>query len=156
MTAPRLVPAGDDDQILERRHPPEEPGQLERAADAELVDFVRPKAGDVPPLETNGSGVGAGDASHHVEEGRLARAVRSDYPGDSVRPDRQGRLVERLHAAEADRDIVDGEDWGRPVRSPDVQGEGCWSGWAPSRITGWRSGHGATHSRRLRGNQSQR
>ena len=147
-------PRGDDDQILERRHPPEEPGQLERAADAELVDFVRPKA-VMSSHETNGSGIGAGDASHHVEEGRFARAVRSDYAGDSVRPDRQGRLVERLHAAEADRDIVDGEDWGRPVR-PLISGGGLLEWLGSSRITGWRSGHGATHSLRLRGNQSQR
>src|SRR6202521_78101 len=55
--------------------------------------------GDVAAAESDAACIGPIDASHHVEEGGLARAVGTDQTEDLALAHLQVELVERHHAA---------------------------------------------------------
>ena len=62
------------------------------------------------PVEGDRAGVGDQLADQHVQQGRLAGAVRADDRVDRVLGDRQVDVVQRLQAAEALVDVLDFEN----------------------------------------------
>ena len=70
------------ERVLERRHGAEEADVLERAADAERGDLVLRQPGDVLAVEHDLARRRRVGARQHVEERRLARAVRPDQARD--------------------------------------------------------------------------
>ena len=86
-------------------HRAEEPDVLERAADAERRDLVLREPGDVAPVEDDLARrrrVGAGE---HVEERRLAGAVRADQARDRA-------------AREPEVDVGDGDEAAELLAQP--------------------------------------
>ena len=75
-----------DEHVLERGHALEEADVLERAPDAALGDRVRRLAGDVVAVEDDLARGRLVDAGEHVEERRLAGAVRPDQADDRAAP----------------------------------------------------------------------
>jgi hypothetical protein len=86
-----------DLDVLDRGHVLEEADVLEGAPHAELRDLVGRLARDVGAVELDQAHRGLVDAREHVEERRLAGAVRPDQTDD--------RLV-RNHEV----DVVDGDE----------------------------------------------
>jgi len=65
--------------------PRKDPRQLERAADAEPVDAVRPEIPDRPAVEAHIAGVLGDEAGDEIEHGGLSRTVGPDEAGDAAR-----------------------------------------------------------------------
>src|SRR5205823_4772759 len=101
-----------DEHVLERRHLREEADVLKGAADTELRDCVRRLAGDVDAVEEDPARRGAVEAGEHVEERRLAGAVRADQADDRALGDREVEVVDREQAAELLTDVVGHEQVG--------------------------------------------
>jgi len=89
-----------DEDVLLRRHLPEQADVLEGPADAELGDRVRRLAGQVVAVEEDLARGRPVDPREHVEERRLARAVRPDQADDALPRDREVHVVHRDEAAE--------------------------------------------------------
>src|SRR4029450_8157087 len=70
------------EDVLERGHVLEQPDVLERPADPPLGDRVRRLAGDLVAVEDDHAPGRLVDAGDHVEERRLAGAVRADQADD--------------------------------------------------------------------------
>jgi hypothetical protein len=73
----------------------EQPDVLKCAADSALRDRVRRHAGDVLAVEHDTAGGRLVDAGEHVEERRLAGAVRADQRDDRASRDREVDVVSR-------------------------------------------------------------
>ena len=84
----QCMPTSD---VLERRHGAEEADVLERAADPERRDLVLRQSGDLVAVEDDLAGGRRVDAGEHVEERRLAGAVRADQAVIEPRGDRRSR-----------------------------------------------------------------
>ena len=65
----------------------ERPRDLVGARNAAARDAVRRHADQLPPLEHDAAAVSRVMAAHHVDERRLARAVRADEPKNFTIPD---------------------------------------------------------------------
>jgi hypothetical protein len=89
-----------DQHVLERGHVVEQPDVLERARHPEMRDRVRRKAPDRLPVEDHLARSRLVDAGEHVEERRLARAVRADQADDRATRDREVDVVHGDEAAE--------------------------------------------------------
>ncbi len=89
-----------DHDVLARGHVVEEANVLERAADAPLGDRVRRLARHVLAAELDLPGGRLVDAGEHVEERRLAGAVRADQAGDRAFGDREVDVVDGDEPAE--------------------------------------------------------
>ena len=68
---------------------------------------VRCASVDRRAVDERTSGTRAGEPDDHLERGRLARAVRSEEPGDRARPHGERQVVDRRHIAIALRHILD-------------------------------------------------
>ena len=90
-----------DHHVLERRQIGEQADVLEGARDAGGGDLVRLEPGERAAVERERARVGRVDPGQHVEQRRLAGAVRADQAVDLARRDGERHLVQRLHAAEA-------------------------------------------------------
>src|SRR5207247_5023681 len=101
-----------------RRHLREEPDVLERAADPELRDRVRRLTGDVVAIEHDAPAGGGVDARQHVEEGRLAGAVRTDEAHDGAGGNGEVELGDGDEAAEFLANVPRLEDVLRAHRLP--------------------------------------
>jgi hypothetical protein len=99
-----------DEHVLERRHVLEEADVLERPADAALGDRVRRHTGHVLAVEDDLAGGGLVHAREHVEERRLAGAVRADQADDLAPRDREVDVVGRDEPAELLADFVGDEE----------------------------------------------
>ena len=95
-----------DHHVLQRRQVGEQPDVLERAGDSARGDLVGLQALQHVAVEREVPAVGHVDAGEHVEQRRLAGAVRADQPVDLAVADREPDVGERLHAAEALRDAL--------------------------------------------------
>ena len=112
-----VVPrVGADHDVLERRHLREEPDVLERPGHAHPVDLVRLATGDPLVVELHRARRRLVDAGHDVEAGRLAGTVRADQPQDLALVEAEADVVERHHAAEPQRHVVDVEKNFRSAR----------------------------------------
>src|SRR5581483_761747 len=89
-----------DEHVLERRHVLEQADVLEGAADAALRERVRRPPRHVLAGEEDGARRRLVDAGQHVEERRLARAVRADQADDRAGGDAEVDVVDRDEAAE--------------------------------------------------------
>src|SRR5439155_5943777 len=95
-----------DEDVLEGGHVLEEADVLERAADAALGDRMWRLAGDVLAVEDDPAGRRLVDAGQHVEERRLAGAVRPDQRDDRAARDREVDVVRRDETAELLPDLL--------------------------------------------------
>ena len=89
-----------DQHVVERRGITEERRRLERAREAETRDLVRLQRRDVVAVEHDASARCRQRAADHVEERRLAGAVRPDDAGDRSGGDREVDLVNGAESAE--------------------------------------------------------
>src|SRR3546814_20952638 len=89
-----LNPVGHD-QVVAHRAVREELDALERAADTPAGPLVHRQARDVVAVELHPAGVGLEHAEDAVEEGRLARAVRSDQAHPHAGPHLDGTDIGR-------------------------------------------------------------
>ena len=99
-----------DEDVLERRHLLEQPDVLERPPDAALGRRVGRHAGDVLVLEDDRARRRLVDARDHVEERRLAGAVRADQADDRAPLDREVDVVDGDEAAELLAELLDLEE----------------------------------------------
>src|SRR5262249_15596776 len=89
------------------------PGDRKRARRSPPGDRVGGEPVEPLVTEADLAAIRSDEAADHVEERRLASAVRPDQTGDRSLADRERAPVERLDAAEALGDPCDGEQWSR-------------------------------------------
>src|SRR6185295_6461677 len=89
-----------DHEVLEHRHAPERPRNLEAAGDAAACPQVRRQLGDVLAAEHHAAGLRTQRAGNAVDQRRLARAVRPDQPEPFAFADIDADIVERGEATE--------------------------------------------------------
>src|SRR5207245_2056668 len=92
-----------------RRHRLEQPDVLERPAHAARGDLVRTQADERVLLEPHLAGVGRVETGEHVEQRRLAGAVRPDDRGDPA-VEREVDIAHSGEAAEAFGDRLRAEE----------------------------------------------
>ena len=114
---------GVDEHVFQHGHPGQRPRDLERAPDPEPRDGVGRQPVETIGAEADLAAVGPREAADHVEERRLARAVRTDETRDRAFGHGEGAAGEGLDAAEALGDAGDGEQLGRD-RSPVARAPG--------------------------------
>src|SRR5215218_3168150 len=98
-----------DEDVLGHRHRRKEDDVLERARHVLPDDPVRRRAEQVLTGEDDATRIGLVEPRDHVEERRLAGAVRADQPRDRFFLGRERHPVERNDPPEAARDVVDRE-----------------------------------------------
>ena len=99
----------DDDIVLDRQRR-ERPHDLEGAADAAPADAIGRKPVDALAGERDAAAVRCVHAGDHVEQGRLAGAVRADDGVDAAFGHLEAEPIDRDEAAEALADIVDRQE----------------------------------------------
>ena len=104
-----------DDRVVEHGQLRERFDQLEGTGDARRADPVRRQTADRAPAEADLAVVRSMDAGDQVEEGGLARAVRSDERADRVALDGKGGARDRAQAAKRLAHVLDLEQ--RHVRA---------------------------------------
>ncbi len=95
--------------ILRHRHGDERLRHLEGAADTQPPDAARGEPGDVLPGEHDAAAVGGELPANHVEDGRLAGAVRADDGDELARLDGERHAARSHHAAERLVEPLDAE-----------------------------------------------
>ena len=109
-----------DEDVLERGHLLEEADVLERPADTALGGVCGGEPAMSLPSKTIAARRRLVDPGDHVEERRLAGAVRADQADDRALGDREVDVVDRDQAAELLAERVDleqvGAHWPRPRR----------------------------------------
>ena len=101
--------AAPEEQVVEHRQAPEEPGRLEGAAEAVAAPAGR-RAVEPVAVEADLAAVGGEEAGQAVEERRLPSAVGADDPGDLGGAGGKVHAVEGVDAAEVDREVLHVED----------------------------------------------
>ena len=96
---------GADHHVLQHGVGREETEILECTSDTDTSDLVRRCGQHIVFTKANGATVGGVQTADHIEQGRLARAVRADEPTDWPLVDRERRLVQRRDTAEPDDDV---------------------------------------------------
>ena len=89
--SPMRLQHGED--VLGRRHAPEDRRLLRQIADAETRAQVHRQLRDVAPAERDAPGIRALKPDNHVEGRRLPRPVRAEQPDDLARLDVQAHAV---------------------------------------------------------------
>src|SRR5437667_11836352 len=97
-------------EVLQCRHAATEFNVLERTRDTEADDLVRPSAGDVAVLETDGPAHGLVEPADAVEDCGLPRSGRSDEPDDLAGIHRKVDAVDGDQSTEVDREPRDLEE----------------------------------------------
>src|SRR5690349_1297778 len=90
-----------DHHVFERGQIGEKTDVLERARDSRSRDLIGPEALEPFAVEDESAVVRRGHAGEHVEERRLAGAVRADQAVDRALLERKRDLAQRLQAAKA-------------------------------------------------------
>ena len=96
-----------DEQVAQHARVVEQLDVLERARDAHAGDLVRRHAGDVAILVEQAPRGRLVEPRDHVEDRRLAGAVGADDGEDLALADLEIDVVDRLEAAEVERETVD-------------------------------------------------
>jgi hypothetical protein len=79
--------------VLERRESGKDGADLERSRQAQSCARVHRQGGDVAAGEQNAAGVGSGQPGNLIDQGRLARAIRSNDGVQFVGPDVKRQVV---------------------------------------------------------------
>ena len=99
------VELGGRTDVIEDAHRPEEPDVLKRAGHPAFRENMRLLAGSRFSGEADLARGRLIDSGDHVENGGLARAVRTDEPDQLTLADAQAHLADGRQSAEADRDV---------------------------------------------------
>jgi hypothetical protein len=91
---------GRQENVLERRHAPEELGSLKRPGDAARSDLMRPQTINALPPQPDLARVGVIQAREQVHRRRLARAVGADEPPNLTGAHGERQPVHRYQPAE--------------------------------------------------------
>src|SRR4029453_3722851 len=97
---------GRQENVLERRHAPEELGSLKRPGDAARGDLMRPQTIDALPPQPDLARVGVIQAREQVYRRRLARAVGADEAADLAGAQGEWKVVHRHQPAEPLRETA--------------------------------------------------
>ena len=103
-----------DQQILQHRGVVEQLDVLEGARDAAPGDLLSVELRDLLVLEDDAPGRHVVETADKIEESGLAGAVRADDREDLALGDVERDAVDRLEAAELDRDVFEREIGHRP------------------------------------------
>jgi hypothetical protein len=103
-----------DDDVLLDRQAVKRAHDLEGPPDTEAADRIRRPPFNPRPGEGDRSGVGRQHAGDHVEEGRLARAVRSD---DAAYLARRHIEIDPVHCGQSAKVLADAADGKKRHRS---------------------------------------
>ena len=98
-----------DRDVVDDAEPAERAHDLVRAGDPGARDTMRRPTDDRASGEAHLARVGPQDAADHVEQGRLAGAVRTDQREDLTVAHLERHVAERLHAAERDGHVLYGQ-----------------------------------------------
>jgi hypothetical protein len=98
------VPVRTDHHVLEHGQPGEQADALQRARDAELAELARPEPAQLLVTPGDAAGRRADEAARHVEQRRLAGAVRADEAVHLTGLHRERDVTQRGHAPEGDAD----------------------------------------------------
>src|SRR5690625_6009525 len=79
------LPRWHQHEILQHGHPAEFMRNLEGSDDTQVEQLLRAGGGDILFLKEDASGCRLREARYHVEDGRLACAVRADQAGYPAR-----------------------------------------------------------------------
>jgi hypothetical protein len=93
-------------EVLEHRHPSEQPHLLEGTADTHRSSLVCEQVGDVALIEEDASALGPEQPADHVEQGRLPGAVGPQEPHDLTLSHHHVHVVERGDASEPEGDPI--------------------------------------------------
>ena len=104
-----------DRYIFQHRHAVQRFYDLMGARYAEVDDFIRRTIGDVLAGEADLSRVQFVNPVHHVEEGRLTRAIRADQPQDLALRESEGHVRDGQQPAEALGDTFDFQQGGHSI-----------------------------------------
>ncbi len=113
-----------DKEIVDDRAVTKQRKVLERAADAETRQMMRPVSQQVDAVEADLAGGRVIDPTDHVEDRRLAGAVRADEADDFVLPNVEGHSGKGLNAAKTLREVAQRKQGSRalscepPLASP--------------------------------------
>src|SRR5262245_7084109 len=99
-----------DLHVLQTAHLSVDAGRLEGAQKAEARDFLHPQLRDLLAFEADRAGVDRVISDDRIEQGRLARAVRADQPGDTTARHGQGNVAVGDDAAKRFCDIRELDD----------------------------------------------
>src|SRR5262249_48783933 len=102
------VPAHLD--VVEDGHASEQGDVLEGAGDPALSAAMRRQVRDVPSVEADAPARRRVDAADAVEDAGLAGAVRADDGEELMRFDIEAHAGEGRHAAEAQAQVIEGEE----------------------------------------------
>src|SRR5581483_6290607 len=97
-------------EILQDRHPREDPAPLRRLADAQLDDLVRRHPVQPAPFQRDRPDPRAQEAGDRLQQRRLASAVRADQRHDLARVDPDRDAPQRVDVAVVRVDLVDDEE----------------------------------------------
>src|SRR5271168_1492277 len=104
--------------VVERRHATEQRQILEGSGDAARRRGMGPHAPAHLPLERDAPGLRLVEAVHDVEHRGLASAVRTDDRADLALADVERHSRQRTHAAERERNILNGKQYLAERRVP--------------------------------------
>jgi len=107
-----------DHDVLERGHVGEQADVLEGPRDPCAGDLVRRAHLERLAVELELASVAGVQPGERVEEGRLARAVRTDQAVDLALVDTERNLAQRLHPAEALGDALRAQQDAHHARFP--------------------------------------
>src|SRR5215470_19790128 len=104
------VGVAPDENVVEGAQPPEDLGVLECPRDAESGDRVRRQRRQIVAVEHHVAARGAIEPGQHVEDRRLARAVRTDEGDDRTLADFKLEVAQCRQPSEVDREADDAEE----------------------------------------------
>src|SRR5262249_52752226 len=102
-----------DHNVFERGHAEENLQVLERARHAPARELFRRKRGHLLAGKSHAALRGQVETGDEIEQRGLAGAVRADDRKDEAGRDRQAYVIDRVHAAEGDREMLGNEDHAR-------------------------------------------
>ncbi len=107
--------AAIEHQVLEHAELGETPRQLEGAHQPPAHQRFRRQGRDILAGEGDRAAIGPVEAGDHVEERRLARAIRADQAGEAALGDGDVDAIEDADAVEAAGEAGDGEEIGHAL-----------------------------------------
>jgi hypothetical protein len=120
VAAARAAERGRDEQVLEHGQAEERLGDLKAAADSQPAAPIGTHLRDVGAFQQHAADGRLHYAGHHVEEARLARAVRADDSQRLALGEREAEFVGDHDGPEALAEIFDFQDRGHPRRAGQI------------------------------------
>jgi len=100
------MPLGPDHDVLQRGQTGKQAEALQRTGDAEARQPVRPVAGQARAAPVQLTRLRPDETAHHVEQGRLSGAVRTDHARHATLRNAEGDAIKGDQPSETDRNVA--------------------------------------------------